>query len=168
MPNNGDGGFLRITGKLGAAPMSGTIRQAGFGEGPGVWVFLNGVMGVLVATLLFASQGTHPEAGLLTNPTQSNWLQNNRQAKFFSVKAPGTTVIYSLQPWGGVRVDDVEGPLFAIWDVSILPSMVGDNLPLTTTDMSRVANSEAGIKRENSRSSVQFLRFRNLNWTTTS
>lgn len=163
-----DGRFLLITGQVGGMPMSGTIRQAGLGERHGVRVFFNGVLGVLVAAWLLTSQSTHPAAGLLTNPHQGHWLQKNRQGQSISVKAPGTIYIYSLKPWGGVRIDDVEIPLFAIRDVSVMPSALGDNRPSMTTDLSIVVESEAGMTRGDIHPTVQFLRSRNLNWITTS
>ena len=147
---------------------AGTIQHTEYGEGRGVLVFFTVVVGVLATALLCASQITPLAAGLLTNSIQDNLLQKIRHGKATSMGTPGTTLIYSLQPWGGVRVDNAERPLFAMWDVSILPTRSGDNLLSTTAHMSMVAESETGMRRGDIRPSVQFIRVRNLNWITTS
>ncbi len=150
-------GFLRITKNVGTMPMSGIIRQAEYGKVRGILVCFNVVVGALIAALLCASQIIPLAVGLPTN----------RHGKSISTVIPGKTFIYSLEPWGGVRVDDAERPLFAMRDVSILPSRSGGNLT-TMAPMSIVAESETDMKRGDIRPSVQFLRVRNPNWITTS
>lgn len=163
-----DFGFLRIPRKMGLTPMSGTLQQAEYGEGPGKLVFFNIVVGVLVTALLCASQVIPLAEGFPTHSIQGHWLQKNRQENSISREAPGRTFIYSLEPWGGIRVNNAERPLFAMWDVSILPSRSGGNLLSNTAQMRIVAESKTGMKRGDIRPSIQFFRVRNLNWITTS
>lgn len=147
--------------------MSEIIRQAEDEDVRGIVVCFNVVVGVLITALLCASQVIPLAVGLPTHSIQGQWLQKNRHGKSILTVSPGTTLIYSLEPWGGVRVDDAERPFFAMQDVSILPSRSGGNLS-TTPLMSMVAESETDMKRADIRPSVQFLRVRNLNWITTS
>lgn len=163
-----DFGFLRITKNAGTTPMSGIIRQAEYGEGRGILVcFVYVVVGVLVTVFLCASQITPLAVGLPTHSIQGQWLQKHRHEKSISRGTAGRTFIYSLEPWGGVRADNAERPLFVMRDVSILPLRSGGNLS-TTAPMRMVAESETDIKRGDIVPPVQFLRVRNLNWITTS
>ncbi len=148
--------------------MSGTLQQAEYGEGPGMLVFFNVVVGVLITALLCASQVIPLAEGFPTHSIQGHWLQKNRHEKSIFREAPGRTFISSLQPWGGVQKDDAERSFFAMRDVSILPSRSDDNLLSPTADRSRFAESETGIRRGDIRPSVHFIRVRNLNWITTS
>ncbi|MGP0593665.1 hypothetical protein ACTRXD_14170 [Nitrospira sp. T9] len=148
--------------------MSGIIQQAEYGEGRGTLVGFNVVMGVLVTALLCASHITPLAVGLPVYSIQDHWLQMNRQEKSSSRGIPGRSFIYSLEPWGGVRIDEAERPLVAMWDVSILPSRPGVDLLSTTAHISMIAESKTGMKRGDIRPSIQFLRVRNLNWITTS
>ncbi|WNM62657.1 hypothetical protein [Candidatus Nitrospira neomarina] len=138
--------------------MSGIIQQAEYGEGRGTLVCINVAMGVLVTALLYASHITPPAVGLPTSSIQDHGLQMNRQEESISRGTPGRRFIYSLEPWGGVRGDEAERPLFAMWDVSILPSRSGVDL----------LSTNAHMRRGDIRRSTQFLRLRNLNWITTS
>ncbi|MCA9422960.1 MAG: hypothetical protein KC592_18215 [Nitrospira sp.] len=148
--------------------MSGTIQQAEYEEGREVLVFFNVVVGVFATALLWAFQITPFAVGLSINSIQGNLHPEIRHENTISMwTPPGRTLIYSLQPWGGIQVDAAEKSRFAMWDVSILPWRSGDNLLLTTAHMSMVAESETGIRRGDIRPSVQFIRVRNLNWITT-
>lgn len=165
-----DSGFVGTTKHVGTTPMSGNIQQAEYGEGRGILVCCNVVMGVWVTALLCAFQITPLAVGLPAYSIQDHWLQKNenRQEKFISREIPGRSFIYSLKPWGGVLADDAERPLFVMCDVSILPSKSGANLRSTTAHMSMIAESKTGMTRDEIRPFIQFLRVRNLNWMTTS
>lgn len=160
--------FSTVTRKVGTTSMSGTAQQAGYGEGRGVLVLLHLVLGILVTALLYVSQMTSLAARLPTHFMQGHLLQKYRHDKSISTETPGARFFYSLQPWGGVHVDDTERPLVAMWDVSILPLRSGGKLLPTTEYIRRVAKSGTSTKRSDTPPSVQFLRLRIQNWKTTS
>ncbi|WNM56662.1 hypothetical protein [Candidatus Nitrospira allomarina] len=150
-------------------PISEKIQQAEYGEGRSVLVLFNVVVGVFATALLWAFQITPFAAGLSTNSIQGNLHPEIRQENTISMGTPpGRTLIYSLEPWGGIQIDAAGKSRFAMRDVSILPWRSGDNLLLTTAHMSMVAEFETGIRRRDIRPSVQYIRVRNLNWITTS
>ncbi len=153
---------------MGKTPMPGTIQLFGYREGRGVLVFLTVVLCVMVAGLLFIPQRTPIAGGLWTNSVQGKLQQKYPNEEFLPTDPPGTTFIYSFQPWGGIQGDDTERHLLAMWDVYVLPWRLGGDLLSTDAHIGMVAESEMGMKRGAIRPSVQFLRVRNMNWMTTS
>lgn len=147
--------------------MPGIIQQGGYSEGRGVLVFFTFVVAVLITGLLVPPQKAPMAASLWANAVQDDVQQKNRMEKIRSTSMPGTTFIYSFQPWGGVRSDDAEKSLFAMWDVSILPWRSRAVLS-TAAHIGMAAELENGLKRGAIRPSVQFFRLRNPNWMPTS
>ena len=150
--------------------MHGTLRHVRLGEGQKGLIFLPLVLVVLVSGLLFSFQVSHIGANWGIDFDPINLQQKCRNGKTFLAGSSGTTFIYSLQPWGGVRFDNPDRPFFPRRDANILtlPWWSGKYPLSTAASISVVAESEMRMTRGASRPTVQFLRLRNPNWMTTS
>ena len=152
-------------------PMQRNLLHAGYGEGQRRLIFLPFVLGALVSILLFSFQVPYIGANWGRDSGPIYLDQKWRNGKPLFSGSSGTTFIYSLQPWGGVRFDNPDRPFFPKRDASILGLLwwSGKEYLLSMAEtIPVVAESEMRMTRGASRPTVQFLRLRNPNWMTTS
>ncbi len=149
--------------------MQGTLGHVRLGEGRRGLIFLPIVLVVSVSVLLFSFQvPLGANRGIDSAPIDLQ--QTCRNGKTLFAGSSGTTFIYSLQPWGGVRFDNPDRPFSPRRDADILTLLWwSGEYPLSTAaTIPVVAESEMRMRRGGSRPTVQFLRLRNPNWLTTS
>ncbi|MDT3778818.1 hypothetical protein PJI16_14725 [Nitrospira sp. MA-1] len=149
--------------------MKRNLLHDGYGQGQRDLIFLPFVLGALVSVLLFSFQVPYIEATCGTDPAPMNVQQKCRNEKPLLAGSSGTTLIYSFQPWGGVRFVDSERPFIPSRDTYILTLLRGSGpYPLSTAETIPVAaESEMHMTREGRRPTVQLLRSGNPNWMTT-
>jgi hypothetical protein len=152
-------------------PMQRNLLHTGYGEARRGLIFLPFVLGALVSVLLFSFQVPYIRANWGIDPGPINVDQKWQNGTTLFAGSSGTTFIYSLQPWGGVRFDNPDRPFLPKREASILRLLwwAGKEYPLSTVEnIPVVEETEMRMTRGAGRPTVQFLRLRNPNWMTTS
>ncbi len=149
--------------------MQKNLLHTGYGEGRGL-IFLPFVFIALASGLLFSFQVPYLGANWGKETCSINLQKKCRNGKSLSTGSSGTTLIYSFQPWGGVRFDHADRPWASRPDAYILTlAWWSGEYPLSTDATNPlVAKSKLRMTRGDSRPTVQFLRLRNPNWMMTS